>query len=140
MRNPGSTDRQSAAEQIDEKLIDFGGWRGEALSRIRDLIKEADPGVVETCKWAKPTNPTGVPVWSHQGIICTGESYQSKVKLTFARGAALPDPGRLFNASLEGKQRRAIDIYEGEEIDANAFKTLVRAAVSLNTSNRSTGK
>ena len=139
MGKSNSTDGQTAAEQIDKKIADLGDWRGETLSRIRDLIKEADPDVVEECKWFKPSNPTGVPVWSHAGIICTGESYKVKVKLTFAKGAALPDPAKLFNASLEGKQRRAIDINEGEEIDAAAFKALVRAAVALNTSGK-TGK
>ena len=136
MRNSDSTDSQSAAEQIDKKIADLGGWRGETLSRIRDLIKEADPDVVEECKWFKPSNPTGVPVWSHDGIICTGESYKSKVKLTFAKGASLPDPAKLFNSGLEGKQRRAIDINEGDEIDGGAFKALVHAAVVLNTSGK----
>ncbi|GAA0576715.1 DUF1801 domain-containing protein [Halomonas salifodinae] len=136
MRNTDSTDSQSAAERVDRIIADLGGWHGEILGRIRDLIKEADPDVSEECKWSKPSNPTGVPVWSHAGIICTGESYKSKVKLTFAKGAALPDPGRLFNSSLEGKQRRAIDINEGEGIDAGAFKALIRAAVALNTSGK----
>ncbi|GAA3530892.1 DUF1801 domain-containing protein [Zobellella aerophila] len=136
MRHSGSAASQSAAEQIDKKIADLGGWRGEALSRIRDLIKEAAPDVVEECKWFKPSNPAGVPVWSHAGIICTGESYQSKVKLTFAKGASLPDPAKLFNSSLEGKQRRAIDIHEGEEVDAGAFKALIRAALALNTSGK----
>ena len=116
------------------KIASLGDWRGETLSRVRDLIKEADPDVVEECKWFKPTNPSGVPVWSHAGVICTGESYRAKVKLTFAKGASLPDPARLFNSSLEGKVRRAIDICEGEELDAGAFKALIRAAVALNTS------
>jgi hypothetical protein len=136
MSNSNSTDSQSAAKQIDKKIADLGGWRGETLCRMRDLIKEADPHVVEECKWFKPSNPTGVPVWSHAGIICTGESYTAKVKLTFAKGASLPDPAKLFNAGLEGKQRRAIDISEGEEIDAGAFKALVRSAVALNTSGK----
>jgi hypothetical protein len=136
MKKSGSTNSQSTAEQIDKKIADLGGWRGETLSRIRVLIKEADPDIVEECKWFKPSNPTGVPVWSHAGIICTGESYKSKVKLTFAKGALLPDPAKLFNSSLEGKQRRAIDINEGEEIDAGAFKALVHAAVALNTSGK----
>jgi hypothetical protein len=109
-------------------------WRGETLARIRRLIKEADPAVVEEVKWTKPSNPAGVPVWSHDGIICTGETYKSVVKVTFAYGAALPDPSGLFNASLEGSTRRAIDIREGDEIDEKAFKALVRAAVALNTS------
>jgi hypothetical protein len=110
-----------------------GDWRGKALTRIRALIKEADPDVVEEVKWVKPTNP-GVPTWSHDGIICTGESYKQVVKLTFAKGASLKDPARLFNASLEGNVRRAIDIREGEEVDASAFKALIREAVALNTS------
>jgi hypothetical protein len=111
----------------------LGDWRGETLSRMRKLIEEADPAVVEELKWVKPSSP-GVPVWSHDGIICTGESYKSKVKLTFAKGASLDDPAKLFNSSLEGNTRRAIDIHEGEEIDASAFKALIRAAVALNTS------
>ena len=128
------TKQDSASNQVDMKIASLGDWRGETLSRVRELIKEADPDVVEECKWFKPTNPSGVPVWSHAGIICTGESYRAKVKLTFAKGASLPDPARLFNSSLEGKVRRAIDISEGEELDAGAFKALIRAAVALNTS------
>ena len=128
------TKQDSASNQVDMKIASLGDWRGETLSRVRELIKEADPDVVEECKWFKPTNPSGVPVWSHAGIICTGESYRAKVKLTFAKGASLPDPARLFNSSLEGKVRRAIDICEGEELDAGAFKALIRAAVALNTS------
>jgi len=108
-------------------------WRGETLARVRKLIKEADPAIVETVKWRKPSNPNGVPVWEHDGIVCTGETYKAAVKLTFARGAALLDPDGLFNASLDGNQRRAIDIREGETVDARAFKALVRAAVKLNT-------
>ena len=123
---------QMASGRIDKKIVDLGDWRGEALARMRKLIKEADPDAVEEWKWVKPTNP-GVPVWSHNGIICTGESYKSAVKLTFPKGASLKDPARLFNASLEGNARRAIDIHEGDEIDANAFKALIRAAVALNT-------
>ena len=109
-------------------------WRGETLSRMRGLIEEADPDVVEEVKWRKPSSPEGVPTWSHDGIICTGETYKDKVKLTFARGASLDDPSGLFNSSLEGKTRRAIDINEGDEIDEEALKALVRAAVALNTS------
>jgi len=109
-------------------------WRGKALARLRTLIKQAAPDVVEERKWKKASNPAGVPVWSQNGIICTGETYKDKVKLTFANGAALKDPSRLFNSSLEGNARRAIDIREGETIDEEAFKTLVRAAVALNTS------
>jgi hypothetical protein len=109
-------------------------WRGETLSRIRALIKEADPEVVEEAKWKKPSQPEGVPVWSHDGMICTGETYKSAVKLTFAKGASLKDPSGLFNSSLEGNTRRAIDIREGEAIDEDAFKALIREAVSLNQS------
>ena len=107
-------------------------WRSETLETVRRLIREADPGVVEERKWKKPSNPAGVPTWSHHGIVCTGETYKDKVKLTFARGASLDDPSGLFNSSLEGNSRRAIDIREGEIIDAGAFKALIRAAVALN--------
>ena len=123
----------SASDQIDERIAALGDWRGETLSRMRGLIKEADPEVVEEFKWAKASSP-GTPVWEHDGIICTGESYASKVKLTFAKGASLEDPAKLFNSSLEGNTRRAIDILEGEEVDADAFQALVRAAVALNES------
>ena len=129
MSNPGS-------ELVDERIAALGDWRGETLSRVRQLIKEADPDVVEEVKWAKPSSPGGVPVWSHDGIICTGESYKDKVKLTFAKGASLEDPAGLFNSSLEGSTRRAIDIKEGEDVDADAFKALIRAAVDLNESRR----
>jgi len=122
---------QSASELISGKIAELGDWRGEALKRMRKLIKEADPEVVEEWKWA------GTPVWSHDGIICTGESYKTAVKLTFAKGASLKDPDRLFNSSLEGNARRAIDIHEGEEVDEPAFKTLVRQAVALNSSGKS---
>ena len=134
MKRPDSIDSPSASELIDRRIASLGDWRGQTLSRMRKLIKEADPGIVEKCKWIKPSNPSGVPVWSHAGIVCTGESYKTTVKLTFAKGASLPDAARLFNSSLEGNTRRAIDIREGEEIDAGAFKALVRAAVALNTS------
>src|SRR5215210_380034 len=117
---------------IDEKIAEIGGWRGAMLARLRTLIKQADPEVVEELKWKKPSNPSGVPVWSHDGIICTGETYKDKVKLTFAKGAALDDPSGLFNSSLEGNNRRAIDIREGNPIDEDAFKDLVRSAVALN--------
>jgi hypothetical protein len=123
----------SASEQIDNRIAELGDWRGETLRRMRELIKDADPDVVEEWKWVKKTSP-GTPVWSHDGIICTGESYTSKVKLTFAKGASLEDPGGLFNSSLEGNTRRAIDIHEGEEIDVEAFKELIREAVALNES------
>ena len=117
---------------IDEKLRSLGDWRGRALARMRKLIREADPDVVEEVKWRKPSNPSGVPVWSHAGMICTGETYKDKIKLTFAKGASLPDPAKLFNSSLDGGTRRAIDIREGEEPEADAFKALVRAAVAVN--------
>jgi hypothetical protein len=123
----------SASELIDKRIAALGDWRGATLSRMRKLIREADPDVAEEWKWVKPTNP-GTPVWSHDGVICTGEPYKSTVKLTFAKGAWLRDPRKLFNASLEGNVRRAIDIHEGEEVDATAFKALIRAAVALNTS------
>ena len=122
------------AELIDRKIASLGDWRGEMLARIRKLIHEADPGIVETVKWRKPSNPEGVPVWEHDGIVCTGETYKDKVKLTFAKGAALADPSGVFNASLDGNQRRAVDICEGEKIDGKALKALIRAAVALNGS------
>jgi hypothetical protein len=128
MKKSGSTEGQSASELIDKRIAELGDWRGETLSRMRKLIKEADPDVVEEWKWM------GTPIWSHDGIICTGESYKSIVKLTFAKGASLKDPAKLFNSSLDGNVRRAIDIHEGEEVDASAFKALIRAAVDLNTS------
>ena len=121
----------TASEQIDERIRELGDWRGETLANVRRIIKEADPDVVEEWKWAKATSP-GTPVWSHDGGICTGESYKSVVKLTFFKGASLDDPSGLFNSSLEGKVRRAIDIREGEQLDEEALKDLVRAAVSLN--------
>jgi hypothetical protein len=127
----------SPAKFIDEKIEELGDWRGETLSQVRGLIKEADPEVVEEVKWRKASNP-GVPVWSHDGIICTGETYKSVVKLTFAKGASLEDPSGLFNSSLEGNTRRAIDIHEGEAIDEDAFKALIREAVSLNESAKGT--
>ena len=122
------------SELIDARIKALGDWRGEMLARVRKLIREADPGVVETVKWRKPSTPMGVPVWEHDGIICTGETYKSYVKLTFAEGAALEDPSGLFNSSLEGNVRRAIDIREGDRINEKAFKALIRAAVVLNTS------
>ena len=133
MKVSDSNEGQSASERIDNRIAELGDWRGETLSRMRKLIKEADPDVVEEVKWVKPTNP-GTPTWSHDGIICTGETYKSVVKLTFAKGASLKDPAKLFNSSLEGNTRRAIDIHEGETVDARAFKALIRAAVALNTS------
>jgi len=125
----GATPRgESPSELIDSRIRELDDWRGETLARIRALIREADPEVVEEWKWR------GVPVWSHDGIICTGETYKSVVKMTFAKGAALDDPARLFNASLEGNTRRAIDVHEGEEVDAEALKALIRAAAALNKS------
>jgi hypothetical protein len=121
----------SAPELISKKIAEIGDWRGETLARMRKLIKEADPDAIEELKWM------GTPVWSHDGIICTGETYESVVKLTFAKGAALEDPARLFNSSLEGNVRRAIDIHEGEQVDAPAFKALIREAVALNGSRKS---
>jgi hypothetical protein len=125
---------ENPSRLIDAKIEGLGDWRGETLRRIRALIREADPEVVEEVKWRKPSNPAGVPVWEHAGILCTGETYKDKVKLTFARGAALEDPKRLFNSSLEGNTRRAVDIKEGDEIDGEALKALVREAVMLNVS------
>jgi hypothetical protein len=124
-----------ASEKIDSKIAELGDWRGQTLKRVRELIHEADPEVVEEWKWAKATSP-GVPVWEHDGGICTGETYKDKVKLTFFKGASLDDPAGLFNSSLEGNARRAIDIGEGEEIDADAFKKLIRAAIDLNASKK----
>jgi hypothetical protein len=129
----GSKTDESPAQLIDARIEELDDWRGEMLSRLRALIKEADPEVVEEWKWRKPSNP-GVPVWSHQGPICTGETYKNVVKLTFFKGASLKDPSGLFNSSLEGNTRRAIDIREGEAIDEDAFRALIRAAVGLNES------
>jgi hypothetical protein len=120
------------SEEVDAKIAKLADWRGETLSRLRQLIREADPAVTEAIKWRKPSNPSGVPVWEHDGLICTGETYKDKVKLTFAQGASIDDPSKLFNSSLDAGTRRAIDIREGEEIDAEAFKNLIREAVALN--------
>src|SRR5437867_8955342 len=128
MTKSGASQGQSASELISKRIAKRGDWRGETLSRMRKLIKEADPDVVEEWKWM------GTPIWSHDGIICTGESYKNVVKLTFIKGASLKDPARLFNSSLDGNARRAIDIHEGEKVDAGVFKALIRAAVALNTS------
>ncbi|HEX7889610.1 MAG TPA: DUF1801 domain-containing protein [Ramlibacter sp.] len=130
MTKPAPTDTESASASIDRKIAELGDWRGATLARMRKLIHEADPAVVEELKWR------GTPVWSHEGILCTGETYKAVVKLTFAKGASLPDPSKLFNASLEGNTRRAIDIREGEEVDATAFKALIRSAVALNAGGR----
>ncbi len=132
MKKSGAIAGESASELISKRVAELGDWRGETLSRMRKLIKEADPDVVEEWKWM------GTPVWSHDGIICTGESYKSVVKLTFAKGASLKDPAKLFNSSLDGNVRRAIDIHQGEKIDEGAFMSLVRAAVAANTSARKT--
>ncbi|MFY9969391.1 MAG: DUF1801 domain-containing protein [Roseiarcus sp.] len=131
MKTSGASHGQSASELISNRIAELGDWRGETLKRMRQLIREADPDVVEEWKWM------GTPVWSHDGIICTGESYKSVVKLTFAKGASLKDPARLFNSSLDGNVRRAIDIREGEDVDGSAFKALVRKAIALNSSHKS---
>ncbi len=131
MAPSASGEQKSPSEQISERIRSLGDWRGETLARVRALIKDADPEIVEEWKWAKATSP-GTPVWSHAGIVCTGETYTSVVKLTFLKGASLRDPSGLFNSSLGGNMRRAIDIREGEEIDEVAFKELIREAVALN--------
>jgi len=128
MKKSGPQNSKSPSQLIDERIKELGDWRGKLLSRLRTLIKEADPEIVEEWKWR------GVPVWSHDGMICTGETYKNAVKMTFAKGAALKDPSRLFNSSLDGNTRRAIDFHEGEKIDEKALKTLIRAAVTLNKS------
>jgi hypothetical protein len=130
VKESNASERQSAAKLISARIAELGDWRGATLRRMRQLIHEADPGVVEEWKWR------GTPVWSHDGIVCTGESYKKAVKLTFAKGASLEDPARLFNSSLDGNVRRAIDIHEGEEIEESAFKALVREAVALNASSK----
>jgi hypothetical protein len=138
MKTSSAKDTDSAARLIDAKIKTLTDWRGETLARVRALIRQADPDVVEEVKWRKPSNGMlGVPVWEHDGIICTGETYKAVVKLTFAKGAALEDPAGLFNSSLDGNVRRAIDIREGETIDEKALKALIRAAVALNVSARS---
>jgi hypothetical protein len=131
MKKSGASQGRSASELISRRIIELDDWRGETLGRMRQLIKEADPDVVEEWKWG------GTPVWSHDGIICTGESYKHVVKLTFAKGASLKDPARLFNSSLDGNTRRAIDIHKGEEVDESAFKALIRLAVAVNSSSKS---
>lgn len=125
----------TTSASIDRRIEQLADWRGETLARVRQLIRDADPGIEEEWKWAKPKSP-GIPVWSHDGIVCTGESYKHVVKLTFARGASIPDPKKLFNSSLEGNVRRAIDLYEGEEINEAALKQLIRAAVAANQAAR----
>jgi hypothetical protein len=136
MKNSATEAGDTPSRRIDAKIKELGGWRGETLARVRAIIKDADPDVVEETKWQKPSNPSGVPVWEHDGIICTGETYKDKVKLTFLRGASLEDPSGLFNSSLEGGTRRAIDFFEGDRIDEKALKALVRAAVEANVSAR----
>lgn len=127
-------DAQAGSQSIDDKISSLGDWRGVMLTRLRALIKEAEPDIVEEVKWRKPANPMGVPTWSRHGIICTGETYKDKIKLTFAHGASLPDPAKLFNSSLDGNMRRAIDLRDGETFDEAAFGQLVREAVSRNAS------
>ena len=126
----------TASEEIDAKIAKLGDWRGETLARLRALIRAADPEVEEGVKWRKPSNPSGVPVWEHAGLICTGEVYKDKVKLTFAHGAALDDPSRVFNASLDGGTRRAVDVFEGATVDEAALKAIVKEAVALNVGKR----
>jgi hypothetical protein len=131
MERSASREERSASEQIDERIRELGDWRGETLERVREVIKDADPEIIEEWKWAKASSP-GTPVWSHNGLVCTGETYKNVVKLTFGKGASLQDPSHLFNSSLEGKVRRAIDIREGEEINEPALTELIREAVALN--------
>lgn len=133
MKKNAAQKSESPSQLIDAKIAKLGDWRAEMFKRLRALIHNADPEVVETLKWAKASNPLGVPVWEHDGILCTGETYKDKVKLTFAAGAALPDPSRIFNSSLDGAVRRAIDFHEGDKVNANALKALIRAAVAHNT-------
>ena len=135
MTTSDASEDRSVSDFISTTISDLGDWRGETLSKMRTLIKEADPDVVEEWKWKKPSSP-GVPVWSHQGMICTGETYKNVVKLTFFKGASLKDPARLFNSSLDGNARRAIDIHEGDDVDGSAFKALIREAVALNASGK----
>jgi len=139
MAKSGPPTGPSASQLIDRRVAELGDWRGQTLAKVRALIHEADPEIVEEWKWVKPTNP-GTPVWSHGGIVCTGETYKNSVKMTFAKGAELKDPARLFNASLEGNVRRAIDIHEGDTINEAALKNLIRAAVALNLKAKTTSK
>src|SRR3954462_12001188 len=139
MKKPESKSDQAASKLIDRKIRELGDWRGKTLARVRELIREADPEIVEEWKWVKPTNP-GTPVWSHGGLVCTGETYKNAVKMTFGKGAALKDPSGLFNSSLEGKVRRAIDIHEGDKVDEAALKDLIRAAAVLNLEGKSKSK
>ena len=128
---------ESASILIDQRIKELGDWRGKMLAKVRTIVHEADPEIIEECKWIKPMNPLGVPTWSHGGIVCTGETYKNVVKMTFAKGAALKDPSGLFNSSLEGNVRRAIDFHEGDKIDEASLKDLIRAAVSLNLKSKS---
>jgi hypothetical protein len=137
MKSPAPV--ESASARIDEKIKELGDWRGKTLAKVRDIIRKADPEIVEEWKWQKATSP-GVPVWSHDGIVCTGETYKNAVKMTFAKGAGLKDPSRLFNSSLDGNTRRAIDIHEGDTINEAALKDLIRAAVALNLQGKSKTK
>src|SRR5208283_124081 len=130
---------ESASASLDEKIIELGDWRGKMLAKVREIVRQADPEIVEEWKWFKPTSP-GTPVWSHGGIVCTGETYKNVVKMTFAKGAALKDPSGLFNSSLDGNARRAIDIHEGDKVDKAALKDLIRAAVALNLKGKSKPK
>lgn len=130
------SDDENPSDLIDARIAKLGDWRGAALARMRALIRQAEPEVEEAVKWRKPSNPMGVPVWEYRGILCTGETYKDKVKLTFANGAALDDPARLFNSSLDGNTRRAIDIFEGDAVDETAFAALVKEAVALNASKK----
>jgi len=141
LKQHGGDNSRTPSSLIDARIADLGDWRGAMLARVRALIKDADPDVVEEMKWAKASNANlGVPVWSHAGIICTGETYKAAVKLTFAKGASLDDPTGLFNSSLDGNTRRAIDFHDGDSIDEDAFKALIRAAVALNTSASGTAR
>ena len=133
-RKVESATREMGSNEVGARIKELGDWRGEMLSRIRAVVKQADPDVIEECKWKKPSNPRGVPVWSHTGMICTGETHKSVVKMTFAKGAFLDDPAGLFNSSLDGNLRRAIDLHEGDKLNEKALKALIRAAVALNAS------
>src|ERR1700752_980478 len=133
-QNVESASRESSFREVDARIRELGDWRGQTLSHLRALIRQADPEVVEECKWKKASNPGGVPVWSHDGLICTGETHKSVIKMTFARGAFLDDPAGLFNSSLEGNLRRASDFHEGDKVNEKALKALIRSAVALNTS------
>lgn len=132
MKKPNIDQGKSPSQLITERIAELGDWRGETLAHVRKLIKAADPEITEELKWQKPTNPWGVPVWSDRGIVCTGESYKTHVKLTFQKGASIEDPEGIFNSSLEGNARRAIDLHEGDKINESAFKEIIRAAVKLN--------